>query len=540
MKALTAGSFLALAVAGTDDAFRIARRGVARLSGLSGSLGALLLARAAGEAGRLVVVVSDEAALTALRGDLTFLLPEMATPGDRSAPALLSFPALEADPYQGIGAHPQVLAERAGTLWRMRREPRWVVVVPGAALWAPLMPVERFEALGFAVEEGGELEFDELTRRLEAAGYGRVDMASSPGDWARRGGIFDTYPPGQAEPTRIELVDDRIASIRLFDPLTQRSLERRQAVEIPPAREAPLGAEDRQDLLLKLERMPRTGGRLRTGDPLESLAVEGTFPGVEACTGLWAGRETDLLDYAGGAALALVEPFSLETELGAVLTQLAGARRTTEGPLPEPERLLLPPARLAERLASPRLEIHDLGLDDIRDDPEPESCSVLLGGRAPRTYFGQMKELVTDLSRARRTNTHTLLLLESEGTLERCREVLEEGGLEPVTLPATVPAAGRLPRLALGRVRLRHGFEHPASGLTVLTEREIFGESRQKRPRGGRRAAPFRSDFRDLKVGDLVVHVDQGIGRYQGIRRLGGERGEKEFMVLVYRNDNVL
>ena len=540
MKVLTPGALLALAASGTENAFGAARRGVLRLSGLSGSLGAVLLARAAVDLGRVVVVVADEATTAALRHDLSAALPELATAAGTTAPALLSFPALEADPYQGIGAHPQVLAERAATLWRMRHEHRWIVVVPCAALWAPLLGVDRFDALGFEVEEEGKIEFDELARRLEAAGYSRVDMAGSPGDWARRGGIFDVYPPGHADPLRIELEDDRIASIRLFDPMTQRSLERRAAVRIPPAREAPLGPEDRQKLARRLEKMPRTGGRSLTADPLETLAMEGTFPGLEACTGLWAGRETDLLDYADDAVLALDEPFRVEAEMGTVLTEMAAAREATPVPLPEPERLLLPASRLMERLSGPRIEVHDLTLHELPPDPLPDSRAVDIAGRAPRAYFGRLADLVTDLDRAREAGGHTLLLLESDGTLDRCRELLQESGLEPVVLPATIPAGGRLPRLALGQARLRQGFERPDAGVTVLTEREIFGERRLKRPRGGRRAAPFRSDFRDLRMGDLVVHVDHGIGRYQGIRRLGGGRGEREFMVLVYQDDNVL
>ncbi|MFQ5718125.1 MAG: transcription-repair coupling factor [Acidobacteriota bacterium] len=539
MKVLTPGSLLTRVCAGAADQAAIAREGVLRLSGLSGSLGAVLLARAAVEGGRLLIVMPDEASSARLRDDLATLLPELAMAADTVSPAQLLFPPLEADPYQGIGPHPQTLAERAATLWRMRREVRWVVVAPAAALWAPLMPVEEFEALAIGLEEGGECEFDDLAGRLEAAGYGRVDMANSPGDWARRGGIFDVYPPGSTAPLRIELEEDRIASLRLFDPLTQRSLEKRVAAHVPPAREAPLNPPALRRLIRRLEKMPRTGGRSITVDPLETLAVEGTFPGVEACTGLWAGRETDLLDYADDAVLAVDEPFRVATELDAAMSELNTAHAATDGVLPGPSRLLLPASRLTGRLAGPRLETHDLALADTPDDPFEVSRSVDVGGRAPRTYFGRLADLAADLVDQRPTMGDCLLLLESDGALARCGDLLREAGLDPVVLPATIPAAGRLPHLALGRGRLRRGFTRPEIGVTVLTEREIFGERRRQRPRGGRRAAPFRSDFRDLSVGDLVVHVDHGIGRYQGIRRLG-DGGGNEFMVLVYQEQAVL
>ncbi len=545
MKVLTAGSVLALATGGVGEHVARARRGVVRLSGLSGSVRTLVLAGAALEAERLVVVTADERTAAALREDLAAALPEMAGAAGVSPPELLAFPALEADPYQGIGAHPQVLAERAGTLARLWLAPRWLVVAPYPALLAPLPTVERFHALFLDLARGGAMGFDDLAGRLEAAGYGRVDMASSPGEWARRGGIFDVFPPGQGEPVRIELEDDRVASLRLFDPFTQRSLEERGEVRIPPAREAPLGEAERAGLIRRLERAPRTGGRSVGTDPLEALAVEGSFPGLEACAGLWVGRETDLLAHAPGALLALDEPYRIEAEVNALPAELAASREASGTPLPPPERLLLPADRLAERLAGPRLELHDLSLSGAGPEESAartgqEITQVELAGRAPRAWFGRVADLAADLARTEAGRRHTLILLETEGLLDRTREIFEERGLAPAVLPATVPAGGRLPALALARGRLAHGFELPEAGLTVLTERDVFGERRRQAPRGGKRAAPFRSDFRDLKVGDVVVHVDHGIGRYQGIRRLGGDGAGGEFMVLVYRDEAVL
>jgi transcription-repair coupling factor (superfamily II helicase) len=540
MRVLTAGSVLALATGDVSRHVASARRGTVRLSGLSGSVRTLMLAAASLEAGRAVVVVADEREAESLRDDLAAVLQELAGAAGVSAPALLFFPPLEADPYQGIGAHPQVLAERAGTLSRMRREPRWVVVAPYAALLAPLLPVDRFEALFLELVPGKAMPFEDLAARLAGAGFSRVDMASAAGEWARRGGIFDVFPPGLSDPVRIELEDDVVASLRLFDPLTQRSLETREQVEIPPAREAPLGPGERAELIRKLERTPRTGGRLLGVDPLEALVVEETFAGVEACAGLWAGRETDLMEYAGEALLVLDEPFRIEADSGAVIGELAAAHEATGAPLPPPRRLLLPEDRLGERLAGPRLELHDLSVAEPEADEREAALRVELSGRTPRAYFGRLADLGADLSKAVESGHHSLLLLETEGLLERTREVLEERGLNPAVLPASIPAGGEIPLLSLARGRLAHGFELPEQGLTVLTERDVYGERRGQRPRGGRRAAPFRSDFRDLAVGDMVVHVDHGIGRYQGIRRLGADGSGGEFMVLVYRGDNVL
>ena len=188
--------------------------------------------------------------------------------------------------------------------------------------------------------------------------------------------------------------------------------------------------------------------------------------------------------------------------------------------------------------------MQDLALHDA-DGPRREAGGTAveehdLAVRAPRAYFGRLDELAADLELFAAAGRRALVLLDTEGLLERTAEVLRERGLAPVVLPATLPADGEPPFITLARGRLAHGFEVPVAGLTVLTEREVYGEKRRARPRGGRRAAPFRSDFRDLGVGDLVVHVDHGIGKYQGIKRVVQAGGEREFMVLVYRDEAVL
>ena len=195
MKALTAGTILARAAGEGARHVAAARVGVVRLSGVSGSVRTLMLGAAALEAGRCLVVTAHERAASAIRQDLEAALAELAGAAGVRSPTLLSFPPLEADPYQGIAAHPRILAERAGTLAAIRRLHRWVVVTPLAALTAPPLPPEQFDALFLRLRSGEEFPFEALQLQLERAGYERVDLASSPGDWARRGGIFDIYPP---------------------------------------------------------------------------------------------------------------------------------------------------------------------------------------------------------------------------------------------------------------------------------------------------------------------------------------------------------
>ncbi|MFQ5876748.1 MAG: transcription-repair coupling factor [Acidobacteriota bacterium] len=510
-----------------------------RLGGLSASAASVLLPallrRAPG--GKVVLLVPGEREAEQFRDDLAFCTAALRGGGAR----VLLFPCLEADPYQEMEPHLRVASDRVRALRALRRRGEAIVVAPIRSLIYPLAPPARFDAYRMSLAQGREIRPDDLSAFLLAAGYVRVDLVSTPGEFSRRGGIVDLYPAEEG-PMRVEFWGDEIESLRRFDPETQRSTGRMASAEVPPVREYPwdAGALERLRSALESRREARRGSGLRgmlarssdLDERIEALAAGRTFRGFEACVRLVEPRPATLFDYAPEALLACWEEEQILSELESVRVELHGGLDLTEGfGMPPPDDLLVGHSDLAARARDVGLRLTELALED-----GPGARSFRVSCAPPRSYRGRLQELSADLSRAPAGLT-TLFLMHSAGHIERLAEVLDEYGLPSRVIGET---AGDVPAAALGASRrliasgrLSRGFVLGGVGLQVLTEREVFGEPAERETRR-RRVAAFSPDFRDLKVGDLVVHAEHGIGRYSGVARVGGETAERDFMLLTY------
>jgi transcription-repair coupling factor (superfamily II helicase) len=514
------------------------------LGGLSPSAAAVLVPTLSERApgGKVVLLVPGEKEAEQFRADLAFAAAALSPPSVR----VLHFPSLEADPYQELEPHLRVACERVQALRALREPDAAIVVAPARALIYPLAPPPEFDVYRFDVRQGQALKPDELSGYLLAAGYLRVDLVSAMGEFSRRGGIVDFFPPEGGGPVRVEFWGEEVESLRAFDPETQRSTGRLERATAPPVREYPWGPEALERLRAALETR-RTGRRAGgaaalmavpddLGERLEALAGGRTFPGFEACVRLVEPRPASLFDYAPGALLVSWEAGQILSGLESVYVEMHAAFDLTEDfGMPPPEDLLLPRQSLSERAGAARLALSELALEESgREQILRVPCAP------PRSYKGRIQDLAADLKQAP-PGTTTLFLMESPGRIERLAEVLEGYDL-PVRVatepgaeasPAADPAGLAGSPLLVTAGRLSQGFVLPAIGIQVLTEREVFGEHAEREVRR-RKVAAFSPDFRDLKVGDLVVHVEHGIGRYAGIARVGEEEAERDFMLLAY------
>src|SRR5690606_25286748 len=187
--------------------------------------------------GPLLVVARDNHAAQQLESDLQSLLAG-APAGD--ALPVVHFPDWETLPYDHFSPHPEIVSQRLAALHRLPTLKRGIVVVPVQTLLQRLAPVRHIVGGSFDVRVGERLDLDAEKRRLESAGYRHVPQVLDPGDFAVRGGLLDVYPMGADQPFRVELLDDEIDTIRGFDPESQRSLDRIEAVHLLPGREVPL------------------------------------------------------------------------------------------------------------------------------------------------------------------------------------------------------------------------------------------------------------------------------------------------------------
>ena len=525
---MSAGSALATALV-TAPAFGALERALAgrtsraAAGGLTGPAAAAVVAVLQARTKRkILLVVRDDAALASWQRDLVAMTQLLG----RDPRDIVVFPTLVADPYNDIPPHAEVERERVRALSRLRRHDVEVLLVPAPALltWLP-SPAEL--GAGFrTVRVGDVLPPERFVLESLRAGYRRVDSVAAPGEISRRGGIVDVFPPEADEPVRIELFGDAVESLRAFDPDHQRSTGPVDSVLIGPAVENPATDTAVARLAEHLEvgagkALGEGGAVQRFRAKLDQLHASGALPGFAALAAVTAGEPSTLFDHAGDLAVVVDEPERVEEEIARAGFELRASYEASESRVfPPPSVLFVPEATALAATRGFRVALRELDAGDREAGVE----HVTFPSRKSRSFAGRVADFAAALSAAGATGEHVVCVMRAQGSAARLAEILTEYGLQ-----AAIDVAG-----------LREGFEFPEQKLVVYSEREIFGEDKHQPERKSKNRAAFLSDFRDLHVGDLVVHVDHGVARYSGLGRPRGGSLNRDFMVLEFQGGDRL
>jgi transcription-repair coupling factor (superfamily II helicase) len=396
----------------------------------SGSALAFHVARAArAHDGPLLAIAKDNHGAHQLEADLRTLL------GDgHDAMPVLPFPDWETLPYDQFSPHADIVSQRLAALLRLPTLKRGIVVVPVQTLLQRVAPVRYVIGNTFDVRVGQTLDLDAEKRRLESAGYRHVPQVFDPGDFAVRGGLLDVYPMGAHEPYRVELFDDQIDSIRAFDPESQRSLDKVDAVQLLPGREVPLDEEARKRALDALR--DRFDIDTRRSALFQDLKAGLAPAGIEYYLPLFfdttrtEGATATLFDYLGDRMLPVVCDGALACA-DAFWTQTAERyeqrRHDIERPLLPPNELYLSPDGLRERLnARPRIDV--LG----REEAKGEQAHALGDQPAPDVPVAAREAGAGALQSFLSTYPgRVLIAADSAGRREALLDVLHAASLQP-------------------------------------------------------------------------------------------------------------
>jgi transcription-repair coupling factor (superfamily II helicase) len=532
---------------------------------------------------------------------------------------IFTLPASESDPYSGTSPHADILERRALALWRLAQGTGDLVLLNARSLVRRFVSLDDIKQAGVVLRVGEELPLDYLIEHLAAVGYVRSDPVGGVGEYSSRGGILDFYSPsGQLSrrpgddgatiyPVRVEFFGDEIDSIREFDPETQRSVREVRETLIAPMRDERATRAEFRDWACRAREHWRDDRYERALRDRTAFADEGEpFQGWEYLMPLVRPLSASVFDYLREMVLVVDEPAELEKNIRSTFEELQRgyerAERIDEIALP-PDRLFLTPDELRERIAgASRIELRLLGssaltfetelltedlgtqakIEADRDPrlaafvnrdpsaplflfpPEIGALEIPLSSRAVRRWHGRFADLAAELKELGAYGQRTIFVLPSTGVAERIHKVLDEYDVPGIRFAGThAEPASRdpWPAITLTVGDLSVGFSVPGSKLSVYTEADLFDEAVHgaQAAKGAKtkrsQAAAFLSDFRDLKIGDYVVHIDHGIGQFQGLIQLdtGGpetsaeiyarmtgveiksDRGAKrEFMLLTY------
>jgi transcription-repair coupling factor (superfamily II helicase) len=415
--------------------------------------------------------------------------------------AVKPFPSLQIDPYRNLAPHFGVAAARAAALHGIASGTVKVVVASAAALLTRLGAPDNLEAAAIELRNGMDLDPVALGDLLADAGFTREDPVDEHGEFCVRGGIVDYFPAGADNPIRVEFVGENVESIRRYDPSTQRSVQTLDQAAVVPLTE-------------------KSG----TATFFDYLPADRDLSFIVA-------EEED----AAARAAKLLEQ-----------TQASFEEARVENPkAPAPDEILISWAAVTERFSN-ATRLDQLAIDE--GSPERVRHTLQAGGSLdiscqPAVEFrGRIQEWIADVKRMRERGDAVLFVAATEGRAERTAELLTEYGLRGVLIDRTDELLNVAVHIAIGQ--LSKGFRLPGAGLQIIAESDVFEEERTKVERKGDRhrsvAKTFLSDLRDLKVEDLVVHVDHGIGRFVGLKQIGVGDSMQEFMELRYFGEDKL
>jgi transcription-repair coupling factor (superfamily II helicase) len=501
----------ALTIASVPDGF----------SGLVAADLARSIAARAKESKHLLVVCRDAERMAAFERALSFFAPDL---------SVLTFPAWDCLPYDRVSPNAAVAATRMATLTKLAHvnNQSGIVLTTVNALLQRVAPRETIATQSLAIAPGNARPMNEIARWLETNGFIRASTVRDVGEYAVRGGILDLYAPGTSAPVRLDFFGDTVESIRAFDPETQRTAGRVEKLELVPTSEVQLTEETIKRF--RMGYVAEFGGQTKGDAFFEAVSQGRRTPGLEHWLPLFVEKLETLFDYLPGTPVVLET--LIEEAAGERLEQIAdyySARREAmeagQSPLYKP----LQPERLYLTEKEWKSRIGEAALVRLTPFAMPETRDVIdAGGNAGRTFATERADenrnlfdaVVAHARALQAANKRVVFAFWSEGSRERMQHVLLDHGLADLRPVASLHEMQPLTKGAFGLavLGLETGFE--SADAAIISEQDILGDRLARPRRRQRRADDFITELTSLSAGDLVVHIDHGIGRFAGLKTI--------------------
>jgi transcription-repair coupling factor (superfamily II helicase) len=498
------------------------------------------------------------------------------------------FPDWETLPYDNFSPHQDIISQRLATLYHLSRMESGIIIVPITTLVQKLAPKQYIEANSLIIKQGDKKDLHQMRRALEASGYRNVDQVLEHGEFSARGAILDLFPMGSTKPFRLDFFDDEIDEIRLFDPESQRSKEKIDEINLLPAHEFPI--DEAGINLFRSQFREQFSGNIHKESVYHKVSNGILPPGIEYYLPLFFDNKTDieketltvsntLCDYLTDNTLVVISgdiEHSLTQYWLDIEYRYENRRYDPTRPLLPPEQLFLTtdslysalkpfdritiaeqapaeavPTQNNDKQPSENLLIHEEA-DDASIEVKSKSSEICfdvnpLPDLTINHKLKQPFELINQFIASKDTPTKVLFVAQSQGRRESVLELLERDNIKPAQFDSIDEFINATETIGITVNSLSQGFSFQAKGhsqknaIALVTEAELLGDhvsqARRRTKAQDLQADALFKNLAELTIGQPVVHIEHGIGRYLGLQTIENGGIVTEFLMLSYANE---
>lgn len=480
-----------------------------------------------------LLITQDNLSANQLQAELNFFL------NPDSPQELLVFPDWETLPYDQFSPHQDIISDRLYTLSRIQHVKDAIVITAASTLMHRLCPPEFLNQYALLLKEGQKLDLTAFRNQLQQSGYHCVNKVLEHGEFALRGSIIDVYPMGSGLPFRIELFDNEIESLREFDTETQRTIEKIKEISVLPAREFPLN-EQSQLLFRRTFREQFPGNPSQC--PIYEAISEGQFPsGIEYYLPLFFEKTVTFFDYLPeNAKVCLVENIQNNAEqFWQELNERFEQRRyDISRPILSPQACFINPTELLTKANT---------YEQLRlfQNPSDKKGAVVNFDIVPGPQLPIDRKTQEPLNQLRNycadSSLRYLIVVESAGRREVLLDLLKPSGISPKVHASWYDFINDTAPINISTGDLIYGCELKQSHIVIIVESQLFGEQSTPQRRGAQKTVDpdlIIRDMAELRVGAPVVHLQFGVGRYQGLQHIESNGIASDFLVLTYAGED--
>lgn len=478
-----------------------------------------------------LLITPDNLSAGQLLSELSFFL--------NSDQDLLFFPDWETLPYDQFSPHQDLISERLSTLNRLQQSTNAIVISSISTLMHRLCPPQFLHHHALMLKEGQTLNLEQFRHQLQQAGYRCVNKVLEHGEFALRGSIIDVYPMGSTLPFRIELFDEEIESLRLFDPESQRTINKINEIHLLPAREFPLN--DQSITLFRRAFREQFSGN-PSQCPVYEAVSDSQFPsGIEYYLPLFFNETATFFDYLpADASICLVEAVNEQADQfwQELSTRFEQRNYDISRPILKPNTIFLTPTEIFTKVNE---------YQQLRCFHQPiekkGACFNFNVEKAPSLPLERQanQPLAKLASYLKTPEKRFLLLVESAGRREVLLDLLRQADLTAKTQNSWQDFLNDDEKISITTGPLQHGTELVDAGIALIVEAQLFGEQAVPQRRSSQKTIDpdlIIRDLAELQLGAPVVHLQFGVGRYQGLKTLENNGTANEFLVLSYAGDD--